>query len=173
MGLIGEFKDAGLFVGVLASSEELLNEALTSLTNTYGPLCERSTITPFTYTDYYNEEMGAQPYRCYLLFENVIDPSTLATIKIATNELEEHFAVDGKRRVNIDPGLLSLSNLVLATTKNRAHRIALWAGIYAELTLIYYNHSYQSLPWTYADYKSEEVVTLLNQWRSHLKRMGE
>lgn len=173
MGQIGEFKDVGLFVGVLASSEELLNEALTSLTNTYGPLCEQSSVTPFTYTDYYNEEMGTQPYRCYLFFDKRVDPSALAAIKISTNDIEEHFTVDGKRRVNIDPGLLSLSNLVLATTKNRAHRIALCAGIYAELTLIYYNHSYQSLPWTYADYKSEEVVKLLNQWRSHLKRSGE
>ena len=51
--------------------------------------------------------------------------------------LYEVITQDGGRRVNLDPGLLSLANLILATTKNRSHRIPLFDGIYAELTLLY------------------------------------
>ncbi|NLZ76641.1 MAG: DUF4416 family protein, partial [Spirochaetales bacterium] len=68
--------------------------------------------------------------------------------------------------------LLTLGNLVLATTKNRSHRIALDVGIYAELTLIYHDRSYRALPWTYADYKSPKTIMLLNSWRSTLKQNG-
>lgn len=170
MAQTGEFEKTTLFLGVLASNAELLREALSLLTDRYGPTLEQSDVKAFTYTDYYNEEMGTTPLRSYYIFEETVDPASLAAIKRATNLLEEQFSVGGRRQVNLDPGLFSLGNLVLATTKNRSHRIALSGGIYAELTLIYYDHSYQSLPWTYADYKSGEVITLLNTWRTHLKQ---
>ncbi|MGI6437651.1 MAG: DUF4416 family protein [Sphaerochaeta sp.] len=170
MAQTGEFTKETLFLGVLAASENLLNEALNSLIERYGPIKKRSEATPFTFTDYYNEEMGGVPLRSYHIFEEAVDPSRLAEIKTTTNEVEHAFSIEGKRRVNLDPGLLTLGNLVLATTKNRSHRIALDVGIYAELTLIYQNHSYQALPWTYADYKSRETIMLLNSWRSSLKQ---
>jgi hypothetical protein len=72
--------------------------------------------------------------------------------------------------VNLDPGLLGQANLVLATTKNRAHRIPLSEGIYAELTLMYANKQFKSFPWTYADYTSEEVKLLFASWREQYRR---
>ncbi|NLK13886.1 MAG: DUF4416 family protein [Spirochaetales bacterium] len=172
MAQTGEFAKETLFLGVLASGESLLGEALSALAGLYGPIRERSGVAPFTFTDYYNEEMGGIPLRSYYTFEEAVDPSRLAEIKVATNDLERRFSVEGRRRVNLDPGLFTLSNLVLATTKNRSHRIALDRGIYAELTLIYHDHSYRALPWTYADYKSRETIMLLNSWRSALKQGG-
>ncbi|MCX6827557.1 MAG: DUF4416 family protein, partial [candidate division Zixibacteria bacterium] len=75
---------------------------------------------------------------------------------------------EGKRRINIDPGYLTLDRLVLATGKDAAHRIYLRKGVYAEVTLIYHSGSFQPLPWSYPDYRSEQVISSLNQFRKNL-----
>lgn len=72
--------------------------------------------------------------------------------------------------MNLDPGLLSLTSLVLATAKGRAHRIALSDGIWADLTLIWSKGAFVPLEWTYADYRDEEVRALFSQWREDLKQ---
>ena len=51
-----------------------------------------------------------------------------------------------RRRVNIDRGFLSLSRLILATTKDNAHRIPLEKGIYGEITLLYQKQAFQEMP---------------------------
>ena len=154
-------------MGVL-SSDETLNERLEEyLVQCFGPILEISEKIPFSFTHYYDEEMGSPPLRFFLVFEKLVDPQTLADIKIKTNQLEDQFrGQNGGRRINLDPGLLSAANFILATTKNRSHRIPLDKGIYAELTLIYTNHDFQPLPWTYADYKSENFRSLFKQYRS-------
>ena len=115
--------------------------------------------------------MGGRPVRYLLLFRNLIDPSALADIKTLTNELEKQFSLDGNRRINLDPGTLSLANLVLATCKDRSHRSALKDGIYGETTLIYQDHDFQRLPWTYADYSSDEVRSILRSFRARYREL--
>ena len=159
-----------LILGLLISPDVSLDQVLDDLTGCFGPLLEQSDQHRFTYTDYYNQEMSGEPYRSYLCFSRLVDPSTLAAIKQQTNKLEDHYRKDGGRRVNLDPGTLSLANVILATTKGRAHRIPLSQGIYAELTLLYANKSYQCFPWTYQDYASKKVQTLLLQWREQYKK---
>ena len=125
----------------------------------------------FSFTDYYDSEMGSRPQRYLLLFRNLVDPSDLADIKIRTNELEKLFATEeGNRHINLDPGVLSLSSFILATCKDRSHRIPLHDGIYGETTLIYKDHDFQSLPWTYADYRSDEIRSLLRAFRDIYKK---
>ena len=78
----------------------------------------------------------------------------LPEIKLTTNRLEEQWATpEGNRRINIDPGYLCLQHVVLATTKGYTHRPYLRDGIYADLTLIYRDKSFQPLEWTYPDYR--------------------
>jgi hypothetical protein len=69
--------------------------------------------------------------------------------------------VQVQRPINIDPGYLSLTKLVLASTKNREHRIYLREGIYAEVTLAYRDQAWQTMPWTYADYQRADVRAFL------------
>ena len=52
-----------------------------------------------------------------------------------------------KRKINIDPGYISLGNLVLATGKPFAHRPYLGSGIYADLTLVYQRGGFHPLEW--------------------------
>ena len=47
------------------------------------------------------------------------------------------------------------SKLVLATTKDHAHRLYLGGGIYAECTLRWFQGDFVPWEWTYPDYRTE------------------
>ena len=108
--------------------------------------------------------------RHILAFERLVNPGELAAIKGQTNILETGWLDNGHRRVNIDPGYVSLSELVLATTKNHAHRIYLADGIYAEVTLHYRDGVFRGYPWTYPDYSSPPYCALFGEIRDLYRR---
>ena len=134
---------AKLVVALLLGDKELLPRIATSLKAAFGVLDLVSPWMDFHYTDYYRSEMGAPLFRRVLAFKQLIHQQQLARIKCRTNELEQALAVQGQRRVNIDPGYLLYERFVLATGKNYAHRIYIGEGIYADLTLVYQKGGYQ------------------------------
>ena len=166
-----EFQRCALIIGVLSTLESQHDRLISVLEENFGPVDMHSPVLDFSFTDYYDSEMGGRPVRYILLFRNLIDPAALADIKTLTNELEKQFSLEGNRRINLDPGTLSLANLVLATCKDRSHRIPLKDGIYGETTLIYQDHDYQRLPWTYADYSSDEVSAILRSFRTRYREI--
>ncbi|HDL89896.1 MAG TPA: DUF4416 family protein [Thermodesulforhabdus norvegica] len=168
MSIPREPEKALLFCGVLYSDEERFRTAVGKLIDLFGSLNFLTEPRLFVETKYYEPEMGSPIYRCYLGFEDLVDPGWLADIKLTTNNLENELAVFGNRRVNLDPGLLSEERLVLATGKNYTHRIYIGKGIYAELTLIYSRGAYRPLPWTYPDYRKRELLHLLGVVRQEL-----
>jgi len=168
MGTSKDFGEEILVMGVLLSGGEDFAPIAGRLVQEFGPIKEKTQAENFLWTDYYNNEMGSGILRFYLLFENKVDPQRLAEIKRTTNGVETDFSRDGKRPVNLDPGLLAPGRFVLATTKDRAHRIALRDGIFAELTLIYERGAFHPLPWTYPDWASEPVRAMLARWRKAL-----
>lgn len=169
MAVARKFEKCALVIGILSSLEEKRDELLNLLEKDFGPILHVSRTLDFPYTDYYDKEMSGHPVRYLIMFSNSVDPALLADYKMCTNEIEHVFENEAGRRINIDPGVLSLSNFVLASCKNRSHRIALKSGVYAELTLIYQNKDFQCLPWTYADYASEEVKEILRFFRTEYK----
>ena len=172
MATARDFQKCALVIGVLSTNEDRREDIIAALETSFGPIEAESPVLEFSYTDYYDSEMGARPVRYLFLFHDLLDPSELAEIKTRTNLLEKTFADEnGNRRVNLDPGTLSLANFILATCKDRAHRIPLRKGIYAETTLIYQDHDFQPLPWTYADYRSEEVRAILRGFRENYRRL--
>ncbi|PKL04077.1 MAG: DUF4416 domain-containing protein [Spirochaetae bacterium HGW-Spirochaetae-9] len=168
MGASKNFGQEILIIGVLSADLDIEEAILAALEAAFGPVASVSAREPFAWTDYYQAEMGAEIFRYYLEFRNFIDPSRLASIKAMTNALEMQFSSTGKRRANLDPGLLAPGRFVLATTKDRAHRIALSEGIYAELTLIYEKGEFHPLPWTYPDWASDPVRSMLASMRKRL-----
>lgn len=168
MGLEKAFIPERLVVGVLSSDEEAENGALAEMMTCYGPLCFRSAREPFLWTKYYCPEMGDTILRSYWAFENLCDPSMLAEIKRKTNAIEQKFAHNGKRTVNLDPGMLGSARFCLATTKDHSHRIPLSNGIYAELTLMFEHGEFKALPWTYPDWASQPVRQMLSELRRQL-----
>ena len=113
---------------------------------------------PFSWTSYYEQELGPKPVRTFLGFPQPFNPERLADAKMLTNALEHRLAAEipssHPRPVNIDPGYLAPDKLVLASAKNFSHRIYLSRGIYAEVTLRYAKGRFVSLPWTFPDYAS-------------------
>ncbi len=108
------------------------------------------------FTDYYEKEMGKHLYKFFTSFLPLEGEDNLKKRKIESNNLESFFLTkDGKRSVNVDPGYLSLSRIVLASTKNFSHRIYLGEGIFGEVTLIYKKGKFHPLEWTYPDYQSD------------------
>ncbi len=165
MGEITSFTPEKLIIAVLISKREMLNKLINILKENFGPVDFKSKLLEFNYTEYYNLEMGNKIERFFLSFQNLINPENLPDIKILTNEIENSFLVDKKRKINLDPGMLSVKRLILATSKDNGHRIPMQKGIYGEVTLLFINKKFQSLPWTYIDYQSEEYSKILKEIR--------
>jgi hypothetical protein len=167
-----------LFVGILTSIPEILPEIEAGLASLFGSIDLRSDLFPFDQTHYYDEEMSAPIYRRFVSFSGMIDPSEIASIKIKTNEMESAFAhrQEKRRPVNLDPGYVEQSKIVLASTKNFFHRILISGGIYAEVTLHYQGGRWQDFPWTFPDYKSaryqEYFLSVRDLYRSQLSASG-
>lgn len=168
MGQEKAFLPERLVVGVLSSNLEIEAEALKVMISHYGLLSFHSEREPFLWTTYYCAEMGVSIHRSYWAFENLVDPSMLAEIKHETDRIEIRFAEEGKRVVNLDPGMLGTARFCLATTKDRSHRIPLSGGIFGELTLMYEHGGFNALPWTYPDWASEPVRMMLSNLRKDL-----
>jgi hypothetical protein len=170
MGQITTPPKALLFVGILHSTDIELSDFAFMLQKFFGPPLLRSETFSFHETDYYLEEMGKDLSRLWLGFDCFIEPDKLVDIKHECNHMEKTlYTVNGKRKVNLDPGYLTLGKVVLASTKNNQHRIYLGRGIYGEVTLRYRKKQYQPWEWTFADYRRKEAVQFFIQLRNHLK----
>lgn len=165
MGEITNFTPEKLIIAVLLSNNEILEEVVSTLTDNFGPVDYRSELLEFNYTEYYNLEMGNNIKRFFLSFKNLINPEDLPDIKILTNKLENSFSVNSRRKVNLDPGMLSVKRFILATSKDNGHRIPMQKGIYGEVTLLFISKNFQTLPWTYVDYRTEEYSEILKEIR--------
>jgi hypothetical protein len=170
MGMVRLPSPVQLFCALLIAPNISRGDVEVVLAQTFGPLVLRSTPLPFTQTTYYAHEMGEGLTRVYLAFDPLISIAELAAVKHTTNRLEALWAVHGgQRRVNLDPGYLNLAKVVLATTKDYAHRLYIGAGMFAEVTLSYRQKSFQPLDWTYPDYRLPTTLTFFNQLREHYK----
>ena len=159
--------NAKLFFGLLAPSRELLENVTQQLVLNFSPVEFRSEINRFDHTNYYESEMGGNLLRQWISTELPMLIRDLPGIKKFTNRLEEVFAQQGKRTVNIDPGYISLSKVVLATTKDHEHRLYVSGGIYEEVTLRFHrSKGFEPWPWTYPDYSTPEALTFFNQVRN-------
>ena len=159
-------KPAKLIIGFFLNNKTLCEAVIESLVERYDQVDVISEWMPFDQTTYYEPEMGHPLHRRMLAFKNLIHQSQLAQIKLETNKIEAEFVANGKRTVNIDPGYLLLERLVLATGKNFSHRIYIGKGIYADLTLIYRQGRFESLPWTFPDYAGQRIQQFLQRVRA-------
>jgi hypothetical protein len=170
MGVPHLFEEPILFIGALFSDHKIFDEVFPSLKNNFGNILFQSSIQPWGYSDHYNKELGTPIYRNFIFFDRIIDPSTLADIKLFTNGLENIYSQSGRRSINLDPGYLTLAKVVLASTKNYSHRIYIGKGIYEELALLHKNQQFIAMPYTYNDYKDQIYVNIFMQVRDLLKQ---
>ncbi|MEW6040486.1 MAG: DUF4416 family protein, partial [Elusimicrobiota bacterium] len=126
-----------LLIGEIYSDEKISALAESELRNKYGEIEFKSEIIDFNFTSYYEKETGTGLKRKWISFKDMIEPGAIAEIKNNTNLIEEKFSQNGNRKINLDPGYITGSSLILASTKNYSHRIYLKDGIYAEVTLLF------------------------------------
>jgi hypothetical protein len=169
MGTACDPQPVKLIASLLSGKPGLLAEVKARVAQAFGPIDFESELLPFDHTDYYTPEFGPGLQRQIVAFARLVDPGELPAIKCQTNELEWSLAEVGKRRVNIDPGYVSLGKMVLASTKDHAHRLYLGQGIYGEGTLVYQRGRFRPWPWTYPDYGSEGYCALFNGIRERYK----
>lgn len=154
-----------LVIGLFMKDKALLLPVTQTLVKRFGPVDMISEWLAFDFTSYYACEMGEPLFRRMVVFKELVEPASLADIKLFTNSIEGQYAKNEKRQINIDPGNIMLERFVLATGKNFTHRIYIGKGIYADLTLIYQNKAFQKLPWTYPDYWTPSMRTFLTAVR--------
>ncbi len=151
--------------GILFPTEnlDLLHWSINELSNLWGTPEITSEPVPFDKTDYYYE-IHPKLSRAFVSFPGLIDASGLADWK------HEAISIEAKSRqpiraVNIDPGYIDGARLILASTKDHAHRIYLRDGIYAEVTMRFRFKKWQSFDYTFPDFASGVYDEFLSRVR--------
>jgi len=169
-----------LIIGILAANQDCLQAAIEALTSEFGKADLISDIWPFDKTDYYKDQTGENILRRFVTIEKLIDIGKLAKIKHKTNKLEQKRArhlcgglakklsPDLSRPVNLDPGVIEPSKLILATTKNYSHRIYIGKKMFAEVTLVFDRGAWCPLPYTYPDYRQKCYHDFFDKVRARL-----
>lgn len=159
------FPKVKLAIGFIYQDEAFFIKAKEKLVKRFGRVDFESREFDFNYTDYYERELGKNLKRKFISFARLVPIADLYRIKLYTNRLERKFSNLNRRQVNIDPGYVDLAKLVLATTKDYAHRIFLGKGIFAEVTLQFKGSTFCANEWTYPDYRTPEYLDVFNQIR--------
>jgi len=149
-----------------------LHAAVEAIDAKFGKVDLESDVWPFDKTDYYKDETGENILRQFVSLERLIAPALLAKIKHRTNKLEQKLtaklALPLPRPVNLDPGIIEPSKLILATTKNYSHRIYIGKKMYAEVTLIFDKGSWRPFDHTYPDYRQQCYFDFFDKVRKRL-----
>jgi len=127
--------------------------------------------------DRYAEEMGEQLQRRFYSFEKLIDRDKLPEIKTLCHKMEKQFGDivhdHPFRTVNIDPGIMTLENVVMASHREYNHRIYLSGGVFAELVLVYSHGRFVRLPWTNGDFCQGEAIEFFLRVRDSFEMVQE
>jgi hypothetical protein len=174
MGDIHSPAPVWLIAAVFSRHDDAFEWTRAQLVERYGPVALQSPRFVFDDTDYYEPTMGSELRKQFTLLERPIDAATLVDVKHTTNALETAYAEAGHhdepRPLNIDPGYLTAAKLVLASTKDHAHRIYLDGGIYAEVTLHYQHHQWRAREWTFPDYRRDDYQAFLGEARQYVRQ---
>jgi hypothetical protein len=176
MGDIRHHSPVLLILAAFSRSEAALAWARHQASFAWGPIALESEAFAFDDTAYYEKQMGAGLRKVFFALERLIDPAALVDCKLASNAWEAEFRAMSEapeaRPLNLDPGYLTEAKLVLATTKDRDHRLYLDRGIFAEVTLHYQHGAWRPREWTYPDYRRSEYhrffVACRDYYRSRL-----
>ncbi len=166
MGKAKKYNPVKLIFGFIYQDEAIFIQARNKVKTTFGKIDFESGALDFNCTDYYKLEMGDDLKRRFISFSKLIPASELYRIKLYANRLESNFLNQSNRLINIDPGYIDKAKLLLASTKDYAHRIYLRKGIFAEVALTYRGNSFSPNDWSYPDYRSKEYIDIFNQIRT-------
>ena len=144
-----------LIAGVLypddGGGDEWFAWTLGKLEALWGKRENVSPPVPFTSTDYYRD-IALRLARRFICFDGLFQAGGLPDWKRASINIEVESR--NPRIVNIDPGYIDGARLVLASTKDHAHRIYLRDGIFAEVTMRFRFGKWTPFDYTFPDFAS-------------------
>jgi hypothetical protein len=162
-----------LVVAISSNDTAALEWGAAKVAQAWGAVWLKTPIFAFDHTSFYRSTMGEGIKKQLIAFEQPIDPADLAKIKNQSNAIEREYErlgdYDVERPINIDPGYVTEAKLVLATIKDRDHRVYLSDGIYGEVTLSYYGKKWNASRWTYPDYMTSENLEFVEKCRLRLR----
>ncbi len=174
MGDIAAHRPVLLLAAVFSRHDDALAWARLKLAQAWGPIALESERFEHNETTYYEKSMGSGLWKQFFAFETFVDPAFLVAAKLASNQWELEYAAGANqpesRPLNIDPGYLTEAKLVLASTKDRDHRLYLDRGIFAENTLFFRGGAWQLRPWTYPDYQRADYHLFFTRCRDYLRQ---
>lgn len=192
MGEIRPVRPVLLLLAAFGADPRALDWARRRAVGQWGPLALESPVFDFRETDYYRPTMGERLRKVFFAFQQTIDPGRLAAIKVETNQWEDEYRQDESRQdgsckdgseagrppgverpLNLDPGYLTEAKLVLASTKDHAHRIYLGGGIFGEVTLRFRGGRWQPWEWTYPDYRRADYRQFFSDCRGYLRSQAK
>lgn len=91
---------------MLSPEPALFDRCEDMLCNEYGPVDYRSEITPWTGSDFYQEEMGSGILRKFIFFERLINPGVLGAIKVRTSMMRR--ALPAEQKIACNEGSTSI-----------------------------------------------------------------
>lgn len=162
-----------LIISIIYSSMDGLADALKVVERKFSRVQCETTEIPCSSADRYLEEMGHRLSRRFFSFERPVLRDSLPEIKQFCHKTEPRFADRhgdySFRTVNIDPGLLTAANLIVASHREYNHRIYLRDGVWAEIALIYSRNRFTRLPWTSPDYCHSDAIEFFERVRQSLE----
>jgi hypothetical protein len=173
LGTIRDVLKVKLICAVTFQPRMDLSQVIKALQSILGSVDDQSAIFDFSFSDYYKEEMGTDLKKVFLSFKDLYHPNELPQIKLKTNKLENQWSEKGKRKVNLDSGYVTGAKLVLASTKDFAHRVFIGEGIYGDVQLRFRQNRFWPNEWTYPDYQTELAFSFFQKVREKLIQQSQ
>lgn len=174
MGNVREYRPVLRVMAVSSRHDEAFTWTIDKAVEQWGSVEVASERFDFSETGYYTKTMGLGLQKQLLAFSDLIQQDEVVESKHQSNDWEDEFKSsrqwEEERPINLDPGYLTEAKLVLATTKDRDHRIYLSRGIFAEVTLFYQGNHWQSSRWTYPDYQRADFHEFFDRCRDRLRK---
>jgi hypothetical protein len=155
----------------LTRREELLPEVENALAGAFGEVALKSEGFDFDTSDYYGPEMGEGLRRTWYGFRELCGADTLAETRVRTGEIEDRFAIAGRRQVNLDPGYLDLGKLVLASLKEAPDKIYVGDGVWAHTCLRFRDGRFTGPDHSFPDFKDGRFNQLMLEARELYKSL--
>ncbi len=162
------------FAAIFSAETTAIEWACQRAVDKWGPPAMQSEDFQFDSTEYYAASMGSALFKRLIAFRRLIDPTDLVRSKQQSNNWELEYKTSFESRVerpiNIDPGYLTEAKVVLATMKDRDHRLYLGEGVYGEVTLYYQlPGDWVASRWTYPDYRIDGYHKFFTRCREYLR----
>jgi len=158
---------AKLIIALMYKNKKVLDRTISKLKKIFGEI-DLSISYDFNFTEYYKDDFGDKLKKKIVSFKKQTNKG-LAEIKILTNNIEKEFSANKKRIINIDPGYVTMHNLVLASVKESPHRVNIGRGIYAESILFFKNKQFNEYYYTFQDYGQEKVKLFFKRVRDSIR----